>query len=281
VPIAPPTEGSEVAFWPGGSEPSESTLVTWLSAAERLRGEPVEWRIDVRVSRAEIDRASIDRDPGALFDLIEGRGEELVRRLEEVGVPSERIRLQAPPPWGYEDHLDDDPGFLERYWIERLAKAPVARIETRWDAALDRVAADRSGEAMLVTGAGGQAFVRAHRSAPLRRAAAPGRLPPLALGRLRDAWVAVGRQGALWEADVAFEADLVEGSEALVWRAGTVAGGVAFFDALRAVAVSPSGRPALVVGDGGRMLWREAGAPGWRVLLPSDSRARAAGPMIR
>ena len=37
-------------------------------------------------------------------------------------------------------------------------------------------------------------------------------------------------------------ATVVEGSEALVWRAGTVAGGVAFFDALRAVAVSPSAK---------------------------------------
>ena len=72
----------------------------------------------------EIRRFAEDRDPSALLDRLEARGVEVARRIESQGVPASQVEIVGAPPWGFEEHLDDDPGFVTRYWASRLASVP-------------------------------------------------------------------------------------------------------------------------------------------------------------
>ena len=41
--------------------------------------------------------------------------------VEEAGILSDRIRRRGAPPWDYEDYIDEDPEFLDRYYETRRA----------------------------------------------------------------------------------------------------------------------------------------------------------------
>jgi photosystem II stability/assembly factor-like uncharacterized protein len=73
--------------------------------------------IDVLVDDKEIakyyDRAN--RDPEDLFDVISARLEEAKGVIEETGLMSDRLRMYNKPPWDYEDFLEHDDTFLDRY----------------------------------------------------------------------------------------------------------------------------------------------------------------------
>ncbi len=61
-------------------------------------------------------------DPTELFEILEARMQDIRTVIEDAGVDGSRIRLRGQPPWDFEDYLDDDPEFLERYLDSRLAE---------------------------------------------------------------------------------------------------------------------------------------------------------------
>src|SRR5262249_28088858 len=73
--------------------------------------------IDVVVDDKEIakgyDRAK--KNPEALFDVISARLDEAKGVIEETGLMSDRLRMYNKPPWDYEDFLEHDDTFLDRY----------------------------------------------------------------------------------------------------------------------------------------------------------------------
>jgi photosystem II stability/assembly factor-like uncharacterized protein len=73
--------------------------------------------IDVYVDDKEIAKY-FDRkkqDPENLFDTISARLEETKGVIEEAGLMSDRLRMYNKPPWDYEDFLEHDATFLDRY----------------------------------------------------------------------------------------------------------------------------------------------------------------------
>jgi photosystem II stability/assembly factor-like uncharacterized protein len=60
-------------------------------------------------------------DPTELFEILEARSQEARSVIEDAGIDGSRIRLRGQPPWDFEDYLDDDPEFLQRYLASRLA----------------------------------------------------------------------------------------------------------------------------------------------------------------
>jgi photosystem II stability/assembly factor-like uncharacterized protein len=48
--------------------------------------------------------------------------------LEGAGILSDRLRMPNKPPWDYEDFLEDDPTFLERYFEGRIGDEPLVRV---------------------------------------------------------------------------------------------------------------------------------------------------------
>ncbi len=67
-------------------------------------------------------------DPSELFDVISARLDETRSILEDAGVMSDRLRMPNKPPWDFEDFLDDDPTFLDRYLEGRKAEQPHVRV---------------------------------------------------------------------------------------------------------------------------------------------------------
>jgi hypothetical protein len=73
--------------------------------------------IDVLVDDKEIARYydKANQDPEDLFDIISARLDETKGVIEEAGLMSDRLRMYNKPPWDYEDFLEHDETFLERY----------------------------------------------------------------------------------------------------------------------------------------------------------------------
>ena len=84
--------------------------------------------VDPFVSERELAEFGDPEDPYALFDIISARIDETKAVLEEAGILSDRLRMPNKPPWDYEDFLDDDPTFLERYFEGRKAEQPMIRV---------------------------------------------------------------------------------------------------------------------------------------------------------
>ena len=77
--------------------------------------------IEPRVTEAEIRAFGGRDDPTPLFEIIEARTQEIQAVIEEAGILSDRIRRRGAPPWDYEDYIDEDPEFLDRYYESRRA----------------------------------------------------------------------------------------------------------------------------------------------------------------
>jgi photosystem II stability/assembly factor-like uncharacterized protein len=85
-------------------------------------------RIDAYASDAELAEFGNPEDPYALFDLLSARLDETKGLLEEDGIMLDRLRMPNKPPWDYEDFLEDDPTFLQRYFQGRRADVPMVKV---------------------------------------------------------------------------------------------------------------------------------------------------------
>jgi hypothetical protein len=77
--------------------------------------------VEPRLTAAEIAAFGRSDDPTPLFEIVEARTQEIQAVIEETGILSDRIRRRGPAPWDYEDFIDDDPEFLDRYYESRRA----------------------------------------------------------------------------------------------------------------------------------------------------------------
>jgi photosystem II stability/assembly factor-like uncharacterized protein len=93
-----------------------------LAFAEQIAEEQhLNVAIEPRVTEAEIRSFGGKDDPTPLFEIIEARTQEIQAVIEEAGILSDRIRRRGAPPWDYEDYIDEDPEFLDRYYESRRA----------------------------------------------------------------------------------------------------------------------------------------------------------------
>jgi photosystem II stability/assembly factor-like uncharacterized protein len=84
--------------------------------------------IDPYASAKEIAAMGGKDDPSELFDVLSARLDETRSILEDAGIMSDRLRMPNKPPWDFEDFLDDDPTFLDRYLEGRKAATPQIRV---------------------------------------------------------------------------------------------------------------------------------------------------------
>ena len=84
--------------------------------------------IEAFVSNQEIVEFGSTDDPYPLFDIVSARIGEARAILEDAGVLSDRFRLPSKPPWDYDDFLEADPTFLQRYIDGRRAEEPILRV---------------------------------------------------------------------------------------------------------------------------------------------------------
>ena len=87
--------------------------------------------IEPRVSEKEISEFGKADDPFPLFEIIEARTQEVQSVIEDAGILSDRIRRRGAPPWDFEEFIEKDPEFLDRYMNSRKAEKPGVEVSTR------------------------------------------------------------------------------------------------------------------------------------------------------
>lgn len=258
----------------GDVELSEKDVLRLRAVAGGLARRPIDWQVEAFVTREERRRYAEDEDPSALFDRIEARASEIVGHLEAVGIGRDRIAVVGAPPWGFEEHLDDAPDFLDRYWAARLAPVPSASV--RASEALDLRAVLVSGADLVVADGEGRVFRGEGAEAPLVLAERVAPHGLLALAATGPRIVAVGRQGGIFV--------LRRGSPWFDVTASSLGPGGALFETLRAVAFASDSDVGWAVGDAGRIAVTTDGGRDWRLLeapkassAPPRERVVAAG----
>jgi len=214
-----------------------------------------EWRIEPLIGPRELDGIGRRADPEALFELIDARVQEIRSMLEEGGVPSDRVIATGVPPWDYDEVLDDDPDFLDRYWKARRSSKSSVRIRIVDQPTLFSVCVGPGGFGLAVGSAG--TLLRSDDAGEhwtMTERVSPHDLLAVGIGRQRA--VAVGVQGGLWLSE----------DEGVGWRAPMRPQYAAFFDALRGLSFSPSGEFGMIVGNHGRMLRSVDGGAEWDTL---------------
>ncbi|MEM9176182.1 MAG: YCF48-related protein, partial [Myxococcota bacterium] len=194
--IADPAGLAPFLFRAGGVDLGTEDAERLREAATRLARRAVRWTVEATVTAEERRRFAEDEDPSALFDRIEARVGEVVGLLESVGVERDRITLLGAPPWGYEEHLDDDPGFLDRYWAGRLAPVPSASVRAQERVELRAVLVREDG--LVAADDRGRIFEGEGEVAPLAGGVRAFPHALLDLARAGNRVLAVGRQGGLF-----------------------------------------------------------------------------------
>jgi hypothetical protein len=225
-------------------------------------------RVEAFASSREIEGFSRDRDPGALFEILEARGLDAVGILEGAGFDAERIRIRGTPPWGYEELLDDDPGFLARYWRDWRAARPGLRISViderpmhsgRFVDSRIGTGAGR-GQQLLAVGAGGATWQSLDGGVSWGRAVELGDADLFALAQDGSLLMVGGDQGIL----------RVSADSGEKWKRKPWPEPMTVENSLLDLDFSTDSGLGLIVGNAGLILKRGARGEGWERIVASN-----------
>ena len=217
--------------------------------------------IQPRVSEKEIASFGGDEDPFPLFEIVEARTQEVQAVAEAAGILSDRIRRRGAPPWDYEDFLEDDPEFLNRWREGRLAEKPGVAVEIAQNPYLFTI---RFSDTLhgLISGLGGVILKTAD-------------------GGRNWYYEDIGRKQALFSvlpfnskrAMVVGEKGLMRTSDdgGVTWKQPAL-GFPTIFTFMRDVGFEPDGRVGYIVGQRGLVLRSEDGGRNWRQVLPPEEK---------
>ena len=207
-------------------------------------------------------------DPSALFDVLSARLDEARSVLEDAGVLSDRLRMPNKPPWDYEDFLDDDPTFLDRYLEGRKAETPHVKISVIQNPYLFTVRF-RDENNGLIAGLGGVVL----RSGDGGRSWSYEQMDrKQALFSVADAdgrAIAVGEKGFV----------RVSADGGAQWAAPDPANFPTVFTFMRDVDFDPQRLTGLIVGQQGKIMRSKDGGKTWTQVLPPPE-ADTAGRMF-
>ena len=214
--------------------------------------------IEPRVTEAEIRAFGGKGDPTPLFEIIEARTQEIQAVVEEAGILSDRIRRRGAPPWDYEDYIDEDPEFLDRYYETRRASYSGVEVSISQNPFLFtvRFADPLSG---LISGLGGIVLKSQDGGRTWR-------------------YEGIGRKQALFSVQPLPTRAIVVGEKGLMRVSDD--GGVSWheqrgfptiFTFMRDLGFDPDGRVGYIVGQRGTVLRSADSGQSWQQMLPPPS----------
>ncbi len=209
-------------------------------------------------SAREIAVFGRSEDPTELFEILEARAQEVRLVLEEAGILSDRLRMRGSPAWDYEDFLEDDPTFLDRYLESRRAKRPGVRVGVAQNPYLFTIRF-RDDEFGLIAGLGGVMMRSADggRSWEYRET---GRKQALfSVGAVDSVAIAVGEKGL-----VRFSED-----RGNTWMPPKPANFPSVFTFMRDVDFDPDGNVGLIVGQNGMVIRTRDRGRSWQKVFPA------------
>jgi photosystem II stability/assembly factor-like uncharacterized protein len=214
--------------------------------------------IEPRVSAREIADFGKPDDPFPLFEIVEARTQEVQSVIEDAGILSDRIRRRGAPPWDYEEFIEKDPEFLDRYMESRKADAPGVEVQISQNPYLFSVRFADQNEGWI-SGLGG-VILRSHDSGrtwtyeKLGRVQAVFGIHPFS----GTTAIAVGEKGLIYATE--------DGGE--TWSQWE--GFPTIFTFMRGIGFAPGDRIGYIVGQNAMILRSEDAGRTWTRVLPKE-----------
>ncbi len=213
--------------------------------------------VDPFASERELAEFGDPEDPYALFDIISARIDEAKAVLEEAGILSDRLRMPNKPPWDYEDFLDDDPTFLERYFDGRKAEQPMLRVSVIQNPYLFTVFF-KDAENGLISGLGG-VILHSHDGGRTWRYETAGRKQAFfSVAAVDGRAIAIGEKGLV----------RVSTDDGKTWSEPAAESFPSVFTFMRDLGFEHKQRVGFIVGQQGMVLRSRDGGKSWAQVLP-------------
>jgi len=223
--------------------------------------------IESVASPAEIEAYGRGGDPNELFELLEARSAEVRFSIEDAGVSTDRVRLRAQPPWDYEDYLEHDPDFLERYFRSRENPKGGVRVRVIQNPILFTVQFDEAGQG-IIAGLGGVVLVSDDGGKTWTYREMDQLLAVFAAGQVPGRIVAVGEKG--------FQRTSTD--MGATWEPIDASHFPSIFTFMRDLEFAPGGETGFIVGQTGQIFKTTDSGTSWqRVLPPTEASAEGSG----
>jgi photosystem II stability/assembly factor-like uncharacterized protein len=214
--------------------------------------------IEPRVSEREIKEFGKPDDPFPIFEIVEARTQEVQSVIEDAGILSDRIRRRGAPPWDYEEFIEKDPEFLDRYMNSRKAEKPGVEVQISQNPYLFSVRFADQNEGWIA-GLGG-VILRSRDSGrtwvyeKLGRVQAVFGIHPFS----GEVAIAIGEKGLIYATE--------DGGKS--WKQWE--GFPTIFTFMRGIAFAPGDRIGYIVGQRAMVLRTEDGGKTWAQVLPKE-----------
>ena len=198
-------------------------------------------------------------DPSELFEILEARSAEVRTVLEDAGILSDRLRMRGQPPWDYEDFLEDDPAFLQRYLDGRRSERPGIRVRVIQNPYLFtvRFRDDQNG---MIAGLGGVILLTRDGGVTWSYRKMDRKQAVFAAGAIEGRSMAVGEKGLVRVS--------VDGGESWAEPSGGTFPEV--YTYMRDISFTPSGKVGFIIGQRGRILRSSDAGYQWSQVLPAQ-----------
>jgi photosystem II stability/assembly factor-like uncharacterized protein len=205
-----------------------------------------------------------DGDPSALFDILDSRAVGVRAIVEETGILSDRLRMRGTPPWDYEDFLEDDPTFLQRYLDGRLAEESRVTIDIAQNPYLFRVrfSDDQNG---IITGLGGVVLMSDNGGRTWRYGDSGTKQAFYAVAPSDSLALALGEKGNARQS--------TDGGR--TWGPLTDVEIPEIFTFMRDIDFEPNGQTGMIVGQNGLVMRSTDSGKKWEKVLPKPKVAKA------
>jgi len=213
--------------------------------------------VEAVASEEEIERFGRRGDPFEFFETLEARMQEVRTVLEDAGLQSERVRLRGQPPWDYDDYLEKDPDFLERYYAGRLFEYPGVKVRVIQNPILFTVRF-RDEENGMISGLGGVTLFTQDGGQNWIYSKIDRKLAVFSVASVEGRAIAVGEKGLVRIS--------LDGGR--TWNVPREDNFPRTFTFMRDMDFDPSGRVGLVVGQAGRILRSGNAGREWLSVLP-------------
>jgi photosystem II stability/assembly factor-like uncharacterized protein len=241
--------------------PAESEVVLRDFSASIIDELHLNVALEAYASAEEIRRFGTPDDPTELFEIIEARMQEARTVLEDAGIDGSRVRLRGQPPWDFEDYLDDDPEFLQRYLESRLAESGGMRVRVIQNPILFTVRF-RDADHGLIAGLGGVVLRTSDGGRNWAYSKIDRKQALFSVGSVEGGRaVAVGEKGLV----------RVSTDNGSSWRDPDSGDFPEVSTFMRDVAFDSAGRVGFIVGQNGRILRSKDAGIQWRQVLPPET----------
>jgi photosystem II stability/assembly factor-like uncharacterized protein len=224
--------------------------------------------IEPYASPKEIAALGGKDDPTPLFDVLSARLDETKAILEEAGVLSDRLRMPNKPPWDFEDFLDDDPTFLDRYLEGRKADKPMIKVSVIQNPYLFTVRFKDENEG-LIAGLGGVVLRSSDGGRSWSYEQMDRKQALFSVAAVDGRAIAVGEKGFVRVSD--------DGGSS--WAAPLPENFPTVFTFMRDVGFDAQRQTGLIVGQQGKIMRSKDGGKTWSQVLPPPE-ADTAGRMF-